>query len=285
MSAWTPHPHRGRRVGEAAYLEPPSDGDLELRRQRALHGCSYCHLAPARPRCATTKRTGMPLKRCRTRSVPPPLSPLLRELPLSNYRELWQLWPQQHPTKRHQASHHHPHRTSQHGSLLLAKGPCPPALPLLPAGAGNLSARAQHDWRSRPGFGPRFWELASLLRDAQYRFAWPPMATSRRQCKQRCWNLLQVRQRLRQQGVWRTIPGASTNHPPQPPPGAVAAAAAAAAAPQQVRNHRRTCPRLPSRCRRPRCRRPRRRCECDIMAGLGHSGLSPRASTPGAYVA
>ena len=39
-------------------------------------------------------------------------------------------------------------------------------IPLLHAGAGNLTARAQHDWRSRPGLGPRFWELASLLRDA-----------------------------------------------------------------------------------------------------------------------
>ena len=39
-------------------------------------------------------------------------------------------------------------------------------IPLLHAGAGNLTERAQHDWRSRPGLGPRFWELASLLRDA-----------------------------------------------------------------------------------------------------------------------
>ena len=39
-------------------------------------------------------------------------------------------------------------------------------IPLLHAGAGNLSARAQHDWRSRPGFGPRFSEFESLLRDA-----------------------------------------------------------------------------------------------------------------------
>ena len=54
---------------------------------------------PARPHCATTKRTRMPLRRCRTHSVPPPLSPLLGEMPLSNYRELWPLHPL---TKRHQ---------------------------------------------------------------------------------------------------------------------------------------------------------------------------------------
>ena len=40
------------------------------------------------------------------------------------------------------------------------QAPCPASA--IVVGSGNLSARAQHDWRSRPGLGSRFWELAAL---------------------------------------------------------------------------------------------------------------------------
>ena len=39
-------------------------------------------------------------------------------------------------------------------------------IPLLHAGARNLTSRAYQDWHSHPGLGPRFCELVALLRDA-----------------------------------------------------------------------------------------------------------------------
>ena len=46
IEEWTPHPHRGRRVGEAVHPGPPSEGDPELRRQRALHALAQMQLLP-----------------------------------------------------------------------------------------------------------------------------------------------------------------------------------------------------------------------------------------------
>ena len=96
-----------RRIGEAAHPGPPSEGDPELRRQRALHTCAdavqrCCHSAPARPRCATTKRTWTLPRPSPTRSAPQPLLRLREKMPLSHSREHW---PQRRPVKRRQASH------------------------------------------------------------------------------------------------------------------------------------------------------------------------------------
>ena len=55
IDEWTPHPHRGRRVGEAAHPGPPSEGDPELRRQRALHALAQMQLLPPGTRPAALR--------------------------------------------------------------------------------------------------------------------------------------------------------------------------------------------------------------------------------------
>ena len=150
IDEWTPHPHRGRRIGEAAHPGPPSEGDPELRRQRALHALAlYCHpgTRPAALRDHQADTAVAPVTpREATPGFTPPPSP--DQLPrAANVQPLpWQdaRPPSSLPGERNSWFY----------------------IPLLHAGAGNLTARAQHDWRSRPGLGPRFWELASLLRDA-----------------------------------------------------------------------------------------------------------------------
>ena len=253
-----------------------------------------------------TKRTKMPLRRCRTRSVPPPFSPLL----------------------------------DRHGSLLQARGPCPGKTParrtswlympfcmLEPATCprapnitgdrvlasaiafGNSHFCCEMHPQSLCQVSPRpclqspsvrlMTFTAPLRRKIEhwrqlfppcptprcpcrleYQFAWPPMVIPHGgsassvvgilcRCDSSCGS--------KQSGGRCPERAPTTRHNP--------VAAAAAATLQRAR--RRTCPRLPSR-----CRRPRRHCKCDTsrsprcsMACLRHSGLGPRAATPGAHVA
>ena len=163
-----------RRIGEAAHPGPPSEGDPELRRQRALHTCAdavqrCCHSAPARPRCATTKRTRTLPRPSPTRSAPQPLLRLREKMPLSHSREHW---PQRRPVKRRQASHRHSRRSSCPPPQMWS--PCPGMMParraLCPASAILGATYPCCVCPARLAIAARvrfsFLELVSLLREA-----------------------------------------------------------------------------------------------------------------------
>ena len=161
-------------LGRLRTLGPPSEGDPELRRQRALHTCAdavqrCCHSAPARPRCATTKRTRTLPRPSPTRSAPQPLLRLREKMPLSHSREHW---PQRRPVKRRQASHRHSRRSSCPPPQMWS--PCPGMMParraLCPASAILGATYPCCVCPARLAIAARvrfsFLELVSLLREA-----------------------------------------------------------------------------------------------------------------------
>ena len=185
IDEWTPHPHRGRRVGEAAHPGPPSEGDPELRRQRALHALAQMQLLPPGTRPAALRDHQADTDAAEilsdTLSATTPFASPRGDAPQQLSGAVAPVTPREAtpgftpPPSPDQLPRSTP--AAANVEPLPWQDARPPSslpgernswlyIPLLHAGAGNLTERAQHAWRSRPGLGPRFWELASLLRDA-----------------------------------------------------------------------------------------------------------------------
>ena len=182
--AWTPHPHRGCRIGEATHPGPPDDGPTARRRERALHALAQMQLLPplSSPREGEEHGTGSETDAAITLS-----DTLSATTPFASPRGEVQaeLSGAMAPTAPNEAT---PGFTPPRSPDLPPREPetsaeplpwqdaRPPSsmpgernswlfVPLLQEAAGNLTARATHAWRSCPQIGTRFNELVSLLRD------------------------------------------------------------------------------------------------------------------------
>ena len=178
---WTPHPHCGRRVGEAAHPGPPSD-DPELRRQRVLHALGQMQLLPpdTRPAALRDHHTDadavetlsdtlsattafasprgdapQPLSGAMAPMAPDEATPGFTPPPSPDQQTLPGLWTRTPALARCPPAEHRARRAK----LLAVRAS-------LHAAAGNLTARARQAWLSCPRTGPRFDQLVSILREA-----------------------------------------------------------------------------------------------------------------------
>ena len=129
--AWTPHPHRGKRLGEATHPGPPDIGEAVRRRERAWHALAQMQLLP--PHTSPLQRedngAGSETDAAVTVSAPPlpSLHPVER-----NSREPWHQW---HPARRRPGSARPVHRTRRRskkpmpsrypGKMLARRAQCP----------------------------------------------------------------------------------------------------------------------------------------------------------------
>ena len=179
--AWTPHPHRGKRLGEATHPGPPDIGEAVRRRERALHALAQMQLLP--PHTSPLQRedngAGSETDAAGTLSdtlsaATPFASPRGAELsgamaPMAPGEATPGFSPprsQDTPPQQETNAEPLPWQDARPPSSVPGERNSWLFVPLLHAAAGNLTERANQAWRDCPAIGPRFGELVALLRDS-----------------------------------------------------------------------------------------------------------------------